>query len=66
MGDKPRARRIMKRAGVPVLPGSEGKGVTELREAQADAKAARLSGADQGGGGRRRQGDAGRARRATS
>jgi acetyl-CoA carboxylase biotin carboxylase subunit len=38
MGDKPRARRIMKRAGVPVLPGSEGTGVTELREAQADAK----------------------------
>jgi acetyl-CoA carboxylase biotin carboxylase subunit len=30
MGDKPRARRIMKRAGVPVLPGSDGKGVTEL------------------------------------
>ena len=38
MGDKPRARRIMTRAGVPVLPGSEGKGVTELREAQADAR----------------------------
>src|SRR5271165_4893059 len=38
MGDKPRARRIMKRAGIPVLPGSEGTGVTELREAQADAK----------------------------
>jgi acetyl-CoA carboxylase biotin carboxylase subunit len=28
----------MKRAGVPVLPGSEGTGVTELREAQVDAK----------------------------
>src|SRR5215470_5135008 len=38
MGDKPRARRIMKRAGVPILPGSEGTGVTELREAQADAR----------------------------
>ncbi len=38
MGDKPRARRIMKRAGVPVLPGSEGKGVTELRDAVADAR----------------------------
>jgi acetyl-CoA carboxylase biotin carboxylase subunit len=38
MGDKPRARRIMVRAGVPVLPGSEGKGVTEVREALADAK----------------------------
>ncbi len=38
MGDKPRARRIMQRAGVPVLPGSEGNGVTELRDAQAAAK----------------------------
>ncbi len=38
MGDKPRARRIMKRAKVPVLPGSEGKGITELKEAIADAK----------------------------
>jgi acetyl-CoA carboxylase, biotin carboxylase subunit len=38
MGDKPRARRIMIRAGVPVLPGSEGTGVTELRDAEADAK----------------------------
>jgi acetyl-CoA carboxylase biotin carboxylase subunit len=38
MGDKPRARRIMLRAGVPILPGSEGKGVTELRDAQVAAK----------------------------
>ncbi len=38
MGDKPRARRIMKRAGVPVLPGSEGKGVTEVRDALADGE----------------------------
>ena len=38
MGDKPRARRIMKRAGVPILPGSEGTGVSELKDAQADAK----------------------------
>ncbi|MBF6567446.1 MAG: acetyl-CoA carboxylase biotin carboxylase subunit [Candidatus Binataceae bacterium] len=38
MGDKPRARRIMTRHGVPVLPGSEGKGVTELRDAQAAVK----------------------------
>src|SRR5216683_729327 len=38
MGDKPRARRIMKKAGVPVLPGSEGNGVTELRDAQAHAR----------------------------
>jgi acetyl-CoA carboxylase biotin carboxylase subunit len=38
MGDKPRALRIMKRAGVPVLPGSEGTGVIELAEALAQAK----------------------------
>jgi acetyl-CoA carboxylase biotin carboxylase subunit len=38
MGDKPRALRIMKRAGVPVLPGSEGNGVGELRDALAQAK----------------------------
>jgi acetyl-CoA carboxylase, biotin carboxylase subunit len=38
MGDKPRALRIMKKAGVPVLPGSEGTGVTELREAQTQAR----------------------------
>ncbi|MGH7781034.1 MAG: acetyl-CoA carboxylase biotin carboxylase subunit [Candidatus Binataceae bacterium] len=38
MGDKPRARRIMKRAGVPVLPGSDGKGVTEVEGALADGK----------------------------
>src|SRR5580658_973664 len=38
MGDKPRARRIMKRAGVPILPGSEGIGITELRDAVTDAK----------------------------
>jgi acetyl-CoA carboxylase biotin carboxylase subunit len=38
MGDKPRARRIMKRAGVPVLPGSDGKGVTEVKDALADGK----------------------------
>lgn len=39
MGDKPRALRIMKRAGVPVLPGSEGTGVSELREAIAQGSA---------------------------
>jgi acetyl-CoA carboxylase biotin carboxylase subunit len=38
MGDKPRALRIMKRAGVPVLPGSESRGVTELREALEQGK----------------------------
>src|SRR5262249_16213603 len=34
MGDKPRARRIMERAGVPVLPGTS-SGTTDVREAQA-------------------------------
>jgi acetyl-CoA carboxylase, biotin carboxylase subunit len=38
MGDKPRALRIMKRAGVPVLPGSEAAGVTESRDAQVQAR----------------------------
>ncbi len=55
MGDKPRARRIMTRAGVPVLPGSEGKGVTELRDALADGKRLRfpvLIKAAAGGGGK--------------
>jgi acetyl-CoA carboxylase biotin carboxylase subunit len=36
MGDKPRARRIMEKAGVPVLPGTS-SGTTEVREAQAVA-----------------------------
>src|SRR5256884_2259026 len=36
MGDKPRARRIMERAGVPVLSGTSA-GTTDLREAQAVA-----------------------------
>ncbi|MBI3800251.1 MAG: acetyl-CoA carboxylase biotin carboxylase subunit [Deltaproteobacteria bacterium] len=36
MGDKPRARRIMERARVPVLPGTS-SGTTEVREAQAVA-----------------------------
>ncbi|MHB8384569.1 MAG: biotin carboxylase N-terminal domain-containing protein, partial [Candidatus Binataceae bacterium] len=36
MGDKPRARRIMKRAGVPVLPGSDSKGITEVKDALTD------------------------------
>jgi acetyl-CoA carboxylase biotin carboxylase subunit len=36
MGDKPRARRIMEKAGVPVLPGTS-SGTTDVREAQAVA-----------------------------
>src|SRR5207247_4112584 len=35
-GDKPRARRIMEKAGVPVLSGTS-SGTTDLREAQAVA-----------------------------
>jgi acetyl-CoA carboxylase biotin carboxylase subunit len=38
MGDKPRALRIMKRNGVPVLPGSEGVGITDLRVAEEQAR----------------------------
>lgn len=36
MGDKPRARRIMEKAGVPVLSGTSA-GITDVREAQAVA-----------------------------
>jgi acetyl-CoA carboxylase biotin carboxylase subunit len=36
MGDKPRARRIMEKAGVPVLSGTS-SGTTDVREAQAVA-----------------------------
>ncbi len=36
MGDKPRARRLMEKAGVPVLPGTS-SGTKDLREAQAVA-----------------------------
>jgi len=36
MGDKPRARRIMEKAGVPVLPGTSA-GTNDVREAQAVA-----------------------------
>jgi acetyl-CoA carboxylase biotin carboxylase subunit len=37
MGDKPRARRIMEKAGVPVLPGNS-SGITDVYEAQAVAE----------------------------
>src|SRR5262249_51008585 len=33
-GNKPRARRIMRRAGAPIPPAREGTGVTDLREAE--------------------------------
>src|SRR6202049_1672960 len=38
MGDKPRARRIMKRAGVPICRGAKGPGVGELKERRATAR----------------------------
>jgi len=54
MGDKPRARRIMEKAGVPVLPGTS-SGTRDLREAQAVAAQVGfpvLIKATAGGGGR--------------
>jgi acetyl-CoA carboxylase biotin carboxylase subunit len=54
MGDKPRARRIMEKAGVPVLSGTS-SGTTDLREAQAVAAQVGfpvLMKAAAGGGGR--------------
>jgi acetyl-CoA carboxylase biotin carboxylase subunit len=53
MGDKARARRAMKKAGVPVLPGSDGP-VQERRAGGQDCQGTRLSGDHQGGRGRRR------------
>jgi acetyl-CoA carboxylase biotin carboxylase subunit len=54
MGDKPRARRIMEKAGVPVLSGTS-SGTTDVREAQAVAARVGfpvLLKAASGGGGR--------------
>ena len=62
MGDKARARRVMKKAGVPILPGSDGPIESEekaLKARQGD----RLSGHRQGDGRRRRPRHARRARR---
>ena len=53
MGDKARARRAMKKAGVPVLPGSDGP-VPGEEQAVKVAKELGLSGHHQGGGRRRR------------
>ena len=58
MGEKTRARELMEKAGVPIVPGTA---PLESREETAAAAAAdRLSGLDQGGGRRRREGDAAR------
>ena len=53
MGDKIEAKRTAKKLGIPVVPGSDG-GVAERRRGRADRRRHRLSGADQGGGRRRR------------
>ena len=60
MGDKIEAKRTAKRLGIPVVPGSDG-GVTSDAEARAHRRRHRLSGADQGGGRRRRARHEGRA-----
>ena len=53
LGDKARARRAMKKAGVPILPGSDGP-VDERGEGLKSRARPRLPGDHQGGGRRRR------------
>ena len=53
LGDKARAKKAMKKAGVPMLPGSDGP-VTDEEHALKVVKDIGLSGDRQGGGGRRR------------
>ena len=53
LGDKARARRAMKKAGVPILPGSDGP-VDSEEKALKIAKDLGLAGDHQGGGRRRR------------
>ncbi len=55
MGDKVKARQIMKAAGVPVVPGSDGI-LTSEEEVLKTMEVDRLSLHAQGGGRRRRQG----------
>ncbi len=57
MGLKDAAKALMEKAGVPVVPGYHGADQSDARLA-AEAEPDRLSGADQGGGRRRRQGHA--------
>ena len=65
MGDKARARRAMKKAGVPILPGSDGP-VESEEKALKVAKEHRLPGDHQGDRRRRRPRHARRARRRRS
>ena len=62
LGDKARARRAMKKAGVPILPGSDGP-VDSEEKALKIARGARLPGDHQGGRRRRRPRHARRPRR---
>ena len=57
MGLKDRAKALMEKAGVPVVPGFHGE-MQDAEVPQAEGLRDRLSGADQGGGRRRRQGHA--------
>ena len=57
MGLKDRAKALMEKAGVPVVPGYHGER-QDAGAAQAEGLRDRLSGADQGGCRRRRQGHA--------
>ena len=61
MGDKARARRVMKKAGVPILPGQR-RSDRERGEGAQDREGHRLSGHHQGDGRRRRPRHARRAR----
>jgi 3-methylcrotonyl-CoA carboxylase alpha subunit len=61
MGLKDAAKKLMAEAGVPVTPGYMGE-TSRARRACRRGRQDRLSGADQGGRRRRRQGDAARSR----
>jgi acetyl/propionyl-CoA carboxylase alpha subunit len=53
MGDKVEAKRTAAKLGLPLVPGSDGPSRT-VEEAKRGRRRDRLSGADQGGVGRRR------------
>ncbi len=64
MGDKIAAKAAMAAVGVPLVPGSDGA-MPDLRDGARGGRTDRLSGADQGGGRRRRARHEGRAQQAT-